>query len=73
MTVANAVEEAARQGKDMRIPYWRTLKAHGFLNEKYPGGIRAHGRLLEKEGFKIVQNGKHARIQDHSDFLAFEA
>jgi hypothetical protein len=33
MTAANAVEEAAKQGKDLDIPHWRTLKADGFLNE----------------------------------------
>jgi len=38
MTSANATEEAAKEGKNLNIPYWRTLKANGFLNEKYPGG-----------------------------------
>jgi hypothetical protein len=33
MTAANAVEEAACEGTNMNIPYWRTLKADGFLNE----------------------------------------
>ena len=30
MTAANAVEEAKTEGKDLAIPYWRTLKAVGF-------------------------------------------
>jgi len=72
MTAANAAEEAARQGKDLGIPYWRTLKAEGFLNEKYPGGIRAHRRLLEKEGFTIEAKGKRAFVKDHARALAFE-
>jgi hypothetical protein len=72
MTVANAVEEAAEQGKDMNIPYWRTLKSQGFLNEKYPGGIRGHGKLLEQEGFKIQKRGKRAAVEDYSRFLAIE-
>ena len=49
MTAANAVEEAARNGKSLDIPYWRTLKADGSLNEKYPGGAEAQKNLLEKE------------------------
>jgi prolipoprotein diacylglyceryltransferase len=39
MTAANAAEEAAKAGKGLDVPYWRTLKAGGFLNEKYPGGV----------------------------------
>jgi len=72
MTAARAAEEAASQGRDLRIPYWRTLKAQGFLNEKYPGGIRAHRRLLEKEGFEIQAKGKRACVKDYSSHLAFE-
>jgi len=58
MTIANVVEEAAKEGKDLSIPYGRTLKSEGFLNEKYPGGLEAHKRLLEKEGFRVRQKGK---------------
>ncbi|MDZ7376328.1 MAG: MGMT family protein, partial [candidate division KSB1 bacterium] len=36
---AHAADEAARQGEKDITPYWRTLKAGGVLNEKYPGGI----------------------------------
>ena len=53
MTIANAVEEAAKEGEDLSVFYWRTLKSEGFLNEKYPGGVEAHKRLLEKEGFRV--------------------
>ncbi|HVQ01751.1 MAG TPA: hypothetical protein VMT57_09600 [Candidatus Thermoplasmatota archaeon] len=41
MTAANASEETAQEGKAVHIPYWRTLKAGGVLNEKYPGGAKA--------------------------------
>ncbi len=58
MTIANAVDEVAREGKDLSIPYWRTLKSKGFLNEKYPVGVEAHKRLLGKEGFRVRQKGK---------------
>jgi len=69
MTTANAVEEAIREGKKNPNPYWRTLKADGFLNEKYPGGTDGHKRLLEKEGFKVVQKGKRFFVQDWEKYL----
>jgi alkylated DNA nucleotide flippase Atl1 len=63
MTTANATEEAEKEEKSLGIPYWRTVKADGFLNEKYPGGAESHKRLLEKEGFNIIQRGKKIRCQ----------
>ena len=39
-------------------PYWRTLKANGELNPKYPGGVEAHKEMLEKEGHTIIQKGR---------------
>ena len=36
---ANAAEEARTAGAQDTTPYWRTLKAGGKLNDKYPGGI----------------------------------
>jgi alkylated DNA nucleotide flippase Atl1 len=64
MTAANAAEEVSRSGKKMRIPYWRTLKADGYLNEKYPGGQEGHKKLLEKEGHKIVRRGQRLQAAD---------
>jgi alkylated DNA nucleotide flippase Atl1 len=69
MTAANAAEEAAKQGKNLAVPYWRTLKADGFLNEKYPGGAETQKKLLEKEGFKVTQKGKKYQVQNYQDFL----
>jgi alkylated DNA nucleotide flippase Atl1 len=67
MTVANAVAEAVAAGRKTaisRIPYWRTLKADGFLNDKYPGGLEAHRKLLKKEGLRIVARGKRYQVAD---------
>ena len=69
MTAANAAEEAIKEGKSLDIPYWRTLKANGFLNEKYPGGLEAHKRLLENEGFKIKQKGRKYFVNDYVKHL----
>jgi len=69
MTAANATEEAAKEGKTMDIPYWRTLKADGFLNEKYPGGTEAQKIMLEKEGYTIIRKGKRYQVQNHQDYI----
>ena len=39
-------------------PYWRTLKAGGKLNEKYPGGAAAQKAKLEAEGHTVVEKGR---------------
>ena len=69
MTAANAVEEAGREGKSLDIPYWRTLKADGFLNEKYPGGQEVHKRLLEGENFRVIARGKKYQVGDYEKYL----
>lgn len=49
---------ASFQRTDDKTPYWRTLKANGELNAKYPGGIEAQKEMLEKEGHTIIQKGR---------------
>ena len=39
-------------------PYWRTLKATGELNPKYPGGAEAQKAKLETEGHTVVTKGR---------------
>lgn len=48
-----------------RIPYWRALKADGFLNEKNPGEMARHKELLEKEGYRIIGRGKKYLVADY--------
>ncbi len=55
---AHAADEAEAEGKTRITPYWRTLKAKGELNLKYPGGIENLRRRLTAEGHTIVQKGK---------------
>jgi alkylated DNA nucleotide flippase Atl1 len=69
MAIANAVEEAAKENKNLNVPYWRTLKSDGFLNEKYPGGIEAQRKMLENEGFKILQKGKKCYVENYRMYL----
>lgn len=49
---------ASHQRTTEETPYWRTLKANGELNAKYPGGIQAQREKLEAEGHKIIQKGR---------------
>ena len=51
------------------IPYWRTLKAEGELNEKYPDGIDGQKLLLEMEGQTVIQKGKRYFVQDFEQKL----
>ncbi len=49
---------ASHQRTEDKTPYWRTLKAGGELNEKYPGGALRQKEMLEKEGHTIIQRGR---------------
>ena len=49
---------ASFQRTGNETPYWRTLKAGGELNPKYPGGINAQKEKLEAEGHTIIQKGR---------------
>lgn len=55
---AKASEELKNMGAKETIAWWRTLKSDGSLNPKSPGGVEAHKRLLEAEGFKLEPKGK---------------
>jgi len=66
---ANAAEEQRRQGEKDLTPYWRTLKTGGVINEKYPGGVEAQKKLLEKEGHKVVQKGKKYNVVNYEKSL----
>ena len=63
---------ASHQRTEDKTPYWRTLKAGGELNAKYPGGVEAQKEMLEAEGHTIVQKGrKNIRyyVQDYEKAL----
>jgi len=67
---ANAAEERREKGEKDITPYWRVLKTGGVINEKYPGGVEAQKKLLEKEGHRIVQKGKKYVVIDYEKSLA---
>ena len=63
---------ASFQRTDDITPYWRTLKANGELNPKYPGGIEEQKKLLENEGFTVIKKGRtniRYYVKDYEKFL----
>ena len=65
----NVCAHASEERTDDRIPWWRTLKAKGELNEKYPGGIDRQKLLLEMDGLTVVQKGKRYFVDKYEDSL----
>jgi alkylated DNA nucleotide flippase Atl1 len=66
---AGAAEEQKQQGIEDTTPYWRTLRAGGVINPKYPGGVEGQKKLLEKEGHIIIQKGKNHIVVDYEKSL----
>lgn len=66
---AHAAQEAAAAGKKRITPYWRTLKAGGIVNEKYPESAAAQKKLLQKEGHRVVAKGKKYVVADFERHL----
>jgi hypothetical protein len=62
---AHAANEAEESGITRITPYWRTLKAGGELNPKYPGGIRNLRARLAAEGHRVVKKGNRYFVADH--------
>ncbi len=54
----NIAANASEEREVDKIPYWRTLKKDGELNEKYPGGIEVQKALLEEEGHEVLKKGR---------------
>jgi len=45
---------ASHQRSEDKTPYWRTLRAGGELNPKYPGGVEEQKEMLGKNRFRTV-------------------
>ncbi len=67
---AHAAEEGRTAGEKKITPYWRTLKAGGELNPKYPGGVLGLKKLLTGEGHKVVAKGKKFFVADFEKKVA---
>jgi hypothetical protein len=60
---AHAAQESEDENKKRITPWWRTVKAKGELNPKYPGGLKEQAKRLRKEGHVIVKRGKRWFVQ----------
>lgn len=63
---------ASFQRNEDETPYWRTLKANGELNPKYPGGVESQKKKLENEGHTVIRRGRiHMRyfVEDYEKAL----
>jgi hypothetical protein len=60
LTTGIFITTAANAAKEMKsnIPYWRTIKNNGELNDKYPGKAKGQKKLLENEGHTIMKKGR---------------
>jgi alkylated DNA nucleotide flippase Atl1 len=67
---ANAAGGDRQRGGKVITPYWRTLKAGGVINEKYPGGAEGQKRILELEGHEVIRKGKHYVVARYEKALA---
>ena len=62
----NICAHASIERGDRSFPWWRTLKAKGELNEKYPEGQKI---FLEMEGHTVVQKGKRFFVEKYEERL----
>ncbi len=66
---AHASNEMIQHGEAEVVPYWRTLKNQGQLNEKFPNGVENQQQRLVNEGFFIVSKGRKFFVQDFDKYL----
>ncbi len=63
---AHTAAEAKAAGRKRVTPYWRTLKAEGELNPKFPGGIPEVRHRLEAEGHRVEPRGRRWFVVDYA-------
>ena len=63
---SNICAHASVERGEEQIPWWRTLKANGELNDKFPDGQKL---LLEMEGHTVIQKSKRWFVEDFEDKL----
>ncbi len=67
--VAGAAGEEEDEGEKRVTPYWRTLKANGELNPKYPGGLLAQRNRLKAEGHRVIARGRRQFVVEYERAL----
>lgn len=69
---AEAAEEDRRRGEEEVTPYWRVVREDGSLHASFPGGVKAQGARLKKEGHRIAprRGTKPPRVEGFEKRLA---
>ncbi len=70
---AGAAGEDEAEGRKRITPYWRTLRAGGELNPKYPGGVEGQRDRLQAEGHDCVARGRRVFVRDYERRLVATA
>jgi hypothetical protein len=60
--------QALAHDPDIKVPYWRVLKANGELMASFPGGAKSQGEQLQKEGFTLI-TGKTPKVENFKESL----
>jgi hypothetical protein len=60
---SETAEEDRNKGKKRITPYWRVIKDDGSLNPKFPGGVNAQAKKLQKEGHKIAAGKSKTKLK----------
>jgi hypothetical protein len=66
---ARAADEAEQAGRVRITPYWRTLKAGGEVNPKFPGGLAVLRSRLEAEGHTVIARGARLFVAEYGKRL----
>ncbi|MEW6664258.1 MAG: hypothetical protein AB1512_03425 [Thermodesulfobacteriota bacterium] len=69
LIAAHAAREALEKGAKRVTPYWRTLKAGGEVNSKYPGGLEDQRKRLKAEGHRVIRKGRRFIVEDYESHL----
>lgn len=65
--LAAQLVEAAKDGVERGIPWWRVVKRGGKLDKRFPGGVAAQATFLEQEGHGIAWRGKRAFVASFNE------
>jgi len=65
----NIVAWASYQRESDKTPFWRVLKAKGELNNKFPEYPDLQKRLLEGEGFEIIEKRGKFYVKDFENYI----
>ncbi len=64
---AEATEEERAMGRP-GVPYWRVVRDDGDMIDKFPGGVEAQAKKLERDGVEIFRLRGTPKVSDLEHF-----